>query len=320
LEDRRPHDAAPQEAAATRSAATSPASPAVPAQIRRREPGTRLAVRRREEASRGKMVERAARGRGEAMEADEERTRIKAPPGQDQLPFSDGEPMETMRHFEQMMLLVTTLGEAWRERDDFFVGGNQFIYFSELQTRRNDFRGPDVYVVLDTEKKERKSWVVWEENGRLPNVVIELLSESTERVDRGEKMRIYARVWRTPEYYLYDPIDHRFEGYVLDPVRGEYQRLEHDAEGALPVRQLGLRLAVRDTKLVYDVVPALRWIDDSGAVLPTDHERLAAQRASLDAERVRAESERERAESERERAEAAERRLAELEAELRRPR
>ena len=35
-------------------------------------------------------------------------------------------------------------------------------------------------------------------------------------VDRGEKMRIYSRLWKTPEYYLYDPWSHEFEGYRLD--------------------------------------------------------------------------------------------------------
>jgi hypothetical protein len=33
-------------------------------------------------------------------------------------------------------------------------------------------------VVLDTELKERKSWVVWAEDGKYPKVIIEILSKT----------------------------------------------------------------------------------------------------------------------------------------------
>jgi Uma2 family endonuclease len=47
--------------------------------------------------------------------------------------------------------------------------------------------------------------VAWEEGGQLPDVVIELTSESTAHVDHGEKKRVYAKVWRLPEYFIFDP-------------------------------------------------------------------------------------------------------------------
>ena len=67
---------------------------------------------------------------------------------------------------------------------------------SALQAKKNDFRGPDVFVVMDTDRHERKSWVVWEEDGRTPDVVIEIMSASTEKNDRGDKKRIYAKLLR----------------------------------------------------------------------------------------------------------------------------
>lgn len=245
------------------------------------------------------------------MGSDEDR--VEAPPGQHELPYSDGEPMESKRHVTQMNLLITTLDDAWADRRDFYVAGNMFVYFSELQTRGEHFRGPDVFVVLGTERKARKSWVTWEEGGKLPNVVIELLSESTEHVDRGEKMRIYARVWRTPEYFLYDPMKHTLEGYALDARRGEYVRVEPDASGDLRVEQLGLALGLRAGDVHEETGPWLRWIDARGEVLPTGAERA-------EAERERAEAERERADAEHVRAQQAEQRLAALEAELERAR
>jgi Uma2 family endonuclease len=139
----------------------------------------------------------------------------KALPGQDELPSDDGEPMETGFHDAQDALLKDTLIDAWRERHDFFVGGNMFVYFSERQVRANDFRGPDVFVVLGVDGHGRKSWVAWEEGGRLPDVVIEITSESTAHIDRGDKLRIYSEIWRTPAYFVFDPDTQVLEGFGL---------------------------------------------------------------------------------------------------------
>jgi hypothetical protein len=37
--------------------------------------------------------------------------------------------------------------------------------------------------------RERKSWVVWQEGMRFPDVITELLSDTTREVDKGEKKR-----------------------------------------------------------------------------------------------------------------------------------
>ena len=46
-------------------------------------------------------------------------------------------------------------------------------------------------MVLDTERKLRKSWVVWEEDGKYPHVIVEILSESTANTDRELKKQLY---------------------------------------------------------------------------------------------------------------------------------
>jgi len=210
----------------------------------------------------------------------------KALPGQDELPCDDGEPMETAFHDAQDAVLKDTLIDAWAERRDCYVAGNMFVYFSDLQVRSNDFRGPDVFVVLDVERKDRKSWVAWQEGGRLPDVVIEVTSESTAHVDRGEKMRIYARVWRTPAYFIFDPETEQLEGYRLDGDRREYVALAPDEKGDLAVLPLGLSLGLRRTKYRdYDRL-FVRWIDSQGNPLPTAQER--ASRAEARAEELEA--------------------------------
>ncbi len=249
---------------------------------------------------------------------------IKPPPRGVDLPYSDGEPMESQRHVEQMLLLIRTLKYAWRARDDFFVGGNMFVYFSELQAKANDFRGPDVFVVMDTPRRERRSWVVWEEEGRTPNVVIELLSPSTEHIDRGEKMRIYAKLLHVPEYYLFDPWDGRFEAHELNRGSRKFERREPDARGRYFSPATGLTLGVVPGWVDEVEAPWLRWFDAEGDVLPSPEEdartlktAVGEERAKTEQEKARAEQERARAEQEKARADDALERIAELERQLR---
>jgi hypothetical protein len=107
-------------------------------------------------------------------------------------------------------------------------------------------------------------------------VVIELLSESTEHVDRGEKMRIYARDLHVGEYYLFDPLTAAFEGYELDAIAREYRRIPPEPGGDLRCRQLGLRLGVRRGTFMNVTMDWLRWIDAQDNVLPTAEEQLRA--------------------------------------------
>jgi Uma2 family endonuclease len=243
------------------------------------------------------------------------------------LPFEDGEPLESWFHVTQLAVLADPLHDAWRDRRDFFLGENMFVYFSEKQVRSNDFRGPDVFVVLDVERKIRKSWVAWEEGGKLPDVVIEVTSESTADVDRGEKMRIYSRIWRTPAYFIFDPATGVLEGYRLSDGGRDYVAIEPNAHGDLPVAPLGLALGVRRTRYRDFDESFLRWVDEQGDPLPMPAERTEralaeaetrrlewerarseVERAHAETERSHAEAERARAEAERARAEAAEQR------------
>lgn len=190
--------------------------------------------------------------------------------------------MDSERHDHQMHLLVLSLKLAWKDRQDFYVGGNMAIYFSETQARRNDFRAPDVFVVLDTVRKERKSWVVWEEEGRTPDVVIELISPTTEKVDRGEKMQIYARVLQVAHFYLFDPWTGLLEGYQLDPSNSSYQPLEPDEQGRLSCRRLGLKLGIVRSSYAGPQLDWLRWIDPEGNVLPHADEVAETERQRAD--------------------------------------
>lgn len=102
--------------------------------------------------------------------------------------WSNEPPLETYLHLTQIILLLKSLQWLWQDRKDYFAAGNLTIYYSPNQKKSENFRGPDFFVVLGTKwNQKRKSWVVWEEEGKYPNVIIEILSYSTAATDRGEK-------------------------------------------------------------------------------------------------------------------------------------
>jgi len=59
--------------------------------------------------------------------------------------------MESSLHYTQLLILVTCLEWLWRDREDFFIGANLSIYYSRQQLKNRDFRGPDFFLVKDTE-------------------------------------------------------------------------------------------------------------------------------------------------------------------------
>jgi Uma2 family endonuclease len=135
-----------------------------------------------------------------------------------------------------MTLLIETLRLHWKDRPTGYVGGNMFVYFSLEQVKNQDFRGPDFFAVLNAPKRERKSWVLWAERHG-PDVVIELLSETTAAVDKGEKKRVYQDELRVPEYFWYDPFSGELAGFWL--CNGRYEPIEPDEAGRLKSERLG---------------------------------------------------------------------------------
>lgn len=206
---------------------------------------------------------------------------IIAPPGD---LWSDEPPLETDLHLRQMLLLISCLEWLWKDRQDFYCAGNLTVYYSPRQRKSEQFRGPDFFVVLATERKSRKSWVVWEEDGKYPNVIVELLSSSTAETDRGLKKQIYQDIFRTPDYFWFDPVSLEFQGFEL--VSGQYQALQPTDQGWLWSRQLQLFLAVCDRQL--------RFFTAEGELVPTPAEsaQVAEDRAQAAEERVQSAEER----------------------------
>ncbi|MFM2378731.1 MAG: hypothetical protein RLZZ143_1309 [Cyanobacteriota bacterium] len=196
--------------------------------------------------------------------------------------WSDEPPLESDLHLQQIIILLSCLELLWQEKNDYYASGNLTIYYNEEQLKKRDFCGPDFFVVLDTEKRPRKSWVVWGEGGKYPNVIVEILSDSTANIDRTKKKILYQNTFRTPNYFWFDPNTLELQGFRL--IAGQYQAIAANENGYLWSEQLELYLGIFDRKL--------RYFTADGQLVPTPQEAELQQRQAK--EQILLEKEQER--------------------------
>jgi Uma2 family endonuclease len=192
--------------------------------------------------------------------------------------YSDEPPLETDLHLQQIILLLECLNWWWQDRNDFYASANSTIYFSDKQLKNRDFRGPDFFVVLGVERRPRKSWVVWAEDGKTPNVVIEVLSETTAATDRGLKKQIYQDVLKVYDYFWFDPDTLEFAGFRL--TNGRYQPIQPNEQNWLWSEQLQLFLGIHDNKV--------RYFTPEGQLVPSPTEAAIAAQQQAEQETQRA--------------------------------
>ena len=219
-------------------------------------------------------------------------------PGEVEYPTSDGEPMgETDRHRQLMMDLIEAIQAYYQQgTDDVYVSGNLLMYYEEGLP--SSVLSPDVLVALGLVDRPREIYKVWEE-GKAPDLVIEVTSKSTRMRDVGVKKGVYSALG-VREFLLFDPfaeyLKPRFQVYRLE--QGEFLRVVIPESGYVSV----------STGLVFRVV------EDSLRVFEPGGERMLENRKELTA-RVRAMEA--QADAVAARADAAEARAERLEAELR---
>jgi Uma2 family endonuclease len=173
---------------------------------------------------------------------------------------------ETDVHYRQMTDLRFALEAHFRDVPDVYVGANIFLYYEEGDPHQ--VVAPDVFIVRGVSKGDRRTYKLWEA-GKAPDVVFELTSDSTRKIDLGPKKGIYE-VLGVQEYFLFDPL----EEYLEPPLQG--YRLEERGycwmEGEpLTSEVLGLELRVEKGRLrLYE--------RETGQRLPTPAEVAEASR------------------------------------------
>ena len=224
---------------------------------------------------------------------------------------------QSVRHQDQTSLWYHALK---RHLPAATVCADQFLHYQEGD--RGAVVGPDLLVALEVPPwEDRPSYKLWQDP--VPDLVIEMLSESTAENDVGWKRDTYAHLG-VREHWLFDPLGFKLStplaGHRLRA--GRYREIRADANGRLPSRVLGLDLHVQSGELRFrdpatgeDLDTYDEAVDGKAAERnradAAERERAVAERERAVAERERA-AERARAEAAERRAEAAERALARL--------
>jgi Uma2 family endonuclease len=113
------------------------------------------------------------------------------------------------------------------------------VYFTDVLVKTPDDTGyyPDVFVVCDQSDTHPRV-------KRSPCLIVEVLSKSTEAIDRGEKLRRYCSIPSLETYIMLEQREARAEIYSRQSDGSwRYSTLEGDALLALPPLQLEVSLA-----------------------------------------------------------------------------
>lgn len=175
----------------------------------------------------------------------------------------------------QQRLLTETLYSSWAgpgAEHSFLAAANVGIFY----LARRPPLVPDILLSLDIEMpanwwgKEHRSYFLWE-FGKLPNVVIEIVSDK-EGEEASEKKLTYARM-RVPYYVIYDP-QLQIMPDVLTVYRLQDFAYERQAVASFPT--LGLGLILWEGRYEGKETTWLRWVDAEGALILSGKERAEA--------------------------------------------
>lgn len=218
-------------------------------------------------------------------------------------PETDGKPMaETDLHRKLMVRLINLLQRFFAEQQ-VYVSGNLLLYYEEGNPRKSV--SPDCFVVFGVDQSDRRIYQTWVE-GKIPGVVFEVSSKTTQQADLGKKMRIYADLG-VLEYFIYDPTGDYLApllmafslqggGYLpMQPVKEEVDlgplafRSNEDEPPEFISNVLGLRLALDEEKQLqlFNLKTNQRLLTDEEALhtVQAENERLRAELVRLRSER-----------------------------------
>lgn len=200
-------------------------------------------------------------------------------------PDSDGKPMaETPLHRDNMIAMIDVFRRRFAGDPMTYISGNMFLYYEQGNRWKNV--SPDVFVARDVSDRLRRVYKTWEE-GKGPDLVIEVTSASTRREDLETKFSLYRDTLKVFEYFLFDPeaeyLDPPLQGYRL--VEGRYEPIA-PVDGRLPSAVTGLHFEGSGGMIqAYDPVVGQRVLTSPEALPRVE---LARQEAELLAQKEHA--------------------------------
>ncbi len=134
-------------------------------------------------------------------------------------PDSDGMPMaDNTKQFDWIVTLKSGFDALFQDDPNVFVAGDLLWYPVEGNPKIR--AAPDVLIAIGRPKGHRGSYMQWKEDNAAPQLVMEVLSPGNTLVEMTKKWVFYQQ-YGVNEFYIYDPDNGAFSGYVR--VGGQFE-------------------------------------------------------------------------------------------------
>jgi Uma2 family endonuclease len=206
-------------------------------------------------------------------------------PSADDLPCSDGKPVDSELQELIPGLLKAILLDLWRERTDWLFGIDMGLYYDPEQPAIS----PDGFLSLGVKEPPnenlRPSYVLWHEQV-IPLLAFEIVSKSYGK-EHSKKLEIYQSIG-VLYYVIYAPLRKRkppFQIYKL--IEGVYV-LQYETKAPYWMPEIGLGIGIENRSYGGRLRDWLYWYDEQGQRLLTPTERAEAEsnRAKLESSRA----------------------------------
>lgn len=206
------------------------------------------------------------------------------PPDISHIITEDDTPVDNLISEKQQRLLVITLYSSFSPEVTFLATANVGLFYGlKIPPLVPDVMlSLDVQIAEEWEKKENRSYFVWE-FGKPPEIAVEIVSNKVGQ-ELGTKLQDYARA-RVAYYAVFDPL-HQLGDAVLRVFElhgNQYTELSEPW-----MEQIDLGLTLWQGEFEGKQYEWLRWCDRAGNVLLTGDERAEQERQRADRAQQRA--------------------------------
>lgn len=108
---------------------------------------------------------------------------------------------ETSVHINLVANFLNILKLFLKAHEDVFLSANMNLYYEKGDP--NKWYAPDILIAFGVPNHDRPSYHIWKENVA-PQVIFEVSSERTWKIDISEKLEVYGQLG-VEEYYILDP-------------------------------------------------------------------------------------------------------------------
>jgi Uma2 family endonuclease len=205
-------------------------------------------------------------------------------PTAEDLPDSDDTPVDNELQELIPTLLKLILGQIWADRQDWFCGIDMGLYFSPDEPPVV----PDAFLSLGVQRVKsenlRLSYVLWEEQGIMPQLVLEVVSKKY-RAEYSTKKALYEQLG-VLYYVIYNPRRRRLPTLEVHKlIQGKYVPIIGN-----PVWLPEIGLGIGKSRQVYQSITRdwLFWYDEAGSRYPTPQEEAQQQSEEAQQQKQRA--------------------------------